>query len=38
MTIDGLRKVPDNVPNQKLIRGKILHKPLTEVPDPFEEI
>ncbi len=34
--MDGLRKVPDNVPNQKLL-GENLHKPLTEVPDPFEK-
>ena len=32
--MDGLRKVPDNVPNQKLLEEN-LHKPLTEVPDPF---
>ena len=34
--LDGLRKVPDNVPNQKLLTDN-LHKPLTEVPDPFEK-
>ena len=33
--MDGLRKVPDNVPNQKLLNDN-LHKPLTQVPDPFE--
>jgi lysyl-tRNA synthetase class 1 len=32
--MDGLRKVPDNVPNQELLR-KHLGKPLTQVPDPF---
>ena len=32
--MDGLRKVPDNVPNQELIAGH-LGKPLTQVPDPF---
>ena len=32
--MDGLRKVPDNVPNQELL-NKNLHKPLTQVPDPF---
>ena len=32
--MDGLRKVPDNVPNQKLLNDN-LHKPLTKVPDPF---
>ena len=34
--IDGLRKVPTNLPNQDLIR-RHLHEPLTSVPDPFEE-
>ena len=34
--MDGLRKVPDNVPNQKLLEEN-LHKPLTEVPDPFKK-
>ncbi|WP_334128006.1 lysine--tRNA ligase [Sneathiella sp.] len=32
--MDGLRKVPDNVPNQALLAAN-LNKPLTEVPDPF---
>ena len=32
--MDGLRKVPDNVPNKDLIE-KHLGKPLTKVPDPF---
>ena len=34
--MDGLRKVPDNVPNQELLEEN-LHKPLTQVPDPFEK-
>ena len=34
--MDGLRKVPDNVPNQQLLNEN-LHKPLTKVPDPFEK-
>ena len=34
--MDGLRKIPDNIPNQILLE-KNLHKPLTEVPDPFEK-
>src|SRR5436309_1523914 len=34
--MDGLRKVPDNVPNPELLRPH-LGKPLTEVPDPFGE-
>ena len=32
--MDGLRKVPDNIPNKQLISGH-LGKPLTQVPDPF---
>jgi lysyl-tRNA synthetase, class I len=32
--MDGLRKVPDNVPNKDLL-AEALNKPLTEVPDPF---
>jgi lysyl-tRNA synthetase, class I len=32
--MDGLRKVPDNVPNKELLTS-FLGKPLTEVPDPF---
>jgi lysyl-tRNA synthetase, class I len=32
--MDGLRKVPDNVPNQEMLR-QYLNKPLTQVPDPF---
>ena len=32
--MDGLRKVPDNVPNQEMLRAH-LGKPLTKVPDPF---
>ncbi|MDA9647894.1 lysine--tRNA ligase [Candidatus Pelagibacter sp.] len=34
--MDGLRKVPDNVPNKELLTNN-LHKPLTQVPDPFEK-
>jgi lysyl-tRNA synthetase, class I len=32
--MDGLRKVPDNVPNQQLLTEN-LGKPLTRIPDPF---
>ena len=32
--MDGLRKVPDNVPNKELL-GQHLGRPLTRVPDPF---
>ncbi len=34
--MDGLRKVPDNVPQKDLLE-KNLHKPLTQVPDPFNK-
>ena len=34
--MDGLRKVPDNVPEKELLE-KNLHKPLTQVPDPFKK-
>jgi lysyl-tRNA synthetase class 1 len=32
--MDGLRKVPDNIPNPEIIRPH-LGKPLTRIPDPF---
>jgi len=32
--MDGFRKVPTNVPNQGML-AEHLHKPLTQVPDPF---
>jgi len=32
--MDGLRKVPDNVPNKEMLI-KNLGKPLTSIPDPF---
>ena len=31
---DGLRKVPDNIPNKEMVREH-LGKPLTNIPDPF---
>lgn len=34
--LDGLRKVPENIPNQELILEN-LGKPLCDVPDPFGE-
>ncbi len=34
--MDGLRKVPENVPNQELLQQH-LGRPLSEVPDPFGE-
>ncbi len=32
--MDGLRKVPDNIPNDEILK-KNLGKPLTAIPDPF---
>jgi lysyl-tRNA synthetase class 1 len=32
--MDGLRKVPDNIPNAELLADN-LGKPLTKIPDPF---
>src|SRR5450432_1028242 len=32
--MDGLRKVPDNVPNKELL-SRYLGQPLTRIPDPF---
>ncbi|AEM40239.1 Lysyl-tRNA synthetase LysS [Ketogulonicigenium vulgare WSH-001] len=34
--LDGMRKVPENVPNQEMLYANI-QKPLTSVPDPFGE-
>ncbi|HVI98219.1 MAG TPA: lysine--tRNA ligase [Sphingomonas sp.] len=34
--MDGLRKVPDNVPNKAML-AEHLGKPLTRIPDPFEK-
>src|SRR5436190_8356231 len=35
--MDGLRKVPDNVPNKDMLAAH-LGKPLTQVPDPFSNV
>ena len=32
--LDGLRKIPDNVPQKEILNNN-LHKPLTNIPDPF---
>ena len=32
--MDGLRKVPENIPNSKILEDN-LGKPLTKIPDPF---
>ena len=34
--MDGLRKVPDNVPNQELL-NKNLHKPLTQPAEDYDQ-
>ena len=34
--MDGLRKVPDNIPNDQVLRDN-LGKPLTNIPDPFKK-
>jgi len=34
--MDGLRKVPDNIPNQGLLTAHIGH-PLSRIPDPFNK-
>ncbi|MFD0988230.1 lysine--tRNA ligase [Methyloligella solikamskensis] len=34
--MDGLRKVPDNIPNKEMV-AEHLGKPLTQIPDPFGE-
>ena len=34
--MDGLRKVPDNVPNNEILKNN-LGKPLTAIPDPFKK-
>ena len=34
--MDGLRKVPENIPNKEKLEQN-LHRPLTNIPDPFEK-
>ena len=34
--MDGLRKIPDNIPNSEILE-KNLGKPLTGIPDPFKK-
>ena len=34
--MDGLRKVPENIPNNKILHEN-LGKPLTDIPDPFKK-
>ena len=34
--MDGLRKVPDNIPNDQVLKDNI-GKPLTNIPDPFKK-
>lgn len=34
--MDGLRKIPDNIPNPEILEQN-LNKPLTSIPDPFKK-
>ena len=34
--MDGLRKVPENIPNDKILHENF-GKPLTDIPDPFKK-
>ena len=34
--MDGLRKIPENIPNDQILRENI-GKPLTDIPDPFKK-
>ena len=34
--MDGLRKVPENIPNEEILKN--LGKPLTSIPDPFKNL
>ena len=34
--MDGLRKIPENIPNKDFLKNN-LHKPLTDIPDPFKK-
>ncbi len=34
--MDGLRKIPDNIPEKEILE-KHMHKPLTSIPDPFKK-
>jgi len=34
--MDGLRKIPDNIPNSVILEQN-LNKPLTSIPDPFKK-
>ena len=34
--MDGLRKVPENIPNNEVL--KIIRKPLNSIPDPLTNI
>ena len=34
--MDGLRKVPENVPNKDMLK-EFIGKPLTSIPDPFDK-
>ena len=34
--MDGLRKVPENIPNKEMLK-EFIGKPLTSIPDPFDK-
>ena len=34
--MDGLRKIPDNIPNKTMLE-QYIGKPLTSIPDPFDK-
>ncbi len=34
--MDGLRKIPENIPNKEML-SNFIGKPLTSIPDPFEK-
>ncbi len=34
--MDGLRKIPENIPKKEKLE-KYLHRPLTDIPDPFDK-
>ena len=35
--MDGLRKVPDNIPNDQVLKDN-LGRPLTSIPDPLKNL
>ena len=35
--MDGLRKIPENIPNDQILKKLNIGKPLTSIPDPFKK-